>query len=83
MPATTLRSGTEAICLLTPAYDICPQSRTGGEANQAMLIMEEQKASQISLCLKASTLFLLNPQEATELIAGQIKTIKKFWPEIM
>jgi serine/threonine-protein kinase HipA len=66
---------------LTPAYDICPQSRTGGEANQAMLIMGEQKASQISLCLKASTLFLLHTEEATDLIAGQIKTIKKFWSE--
>jgi serine/threonine-protein kinase HipA len=64
---------------LTPAYDICPQSRTGGEANQAMLIIGEQKASQISLCLQASTLFLLNPEEAADLIARQIKTIKKFW----
>jgi serine/threonine-protein kinase HipA len=64
---------------LTPAYDICPQSRTGGEANQAMLIMGEQKASRISLCLQASTLFLLNPEQAADLIAGQIKTIKKFW----
>jgi serine/threonine-protein kinase HipA len=66
---------------LTPAYDICPQSRTGGEANQAMLIIGEQKASQISLCLQASTLFLLNPEEAADLIARQIKTIKKFWSE--
>jgi serine/threonine-protein kinase HipA len=64
---------------LTPAYDICPQSRTGGEANQAMLIMGEQKASRISLCLQASTLFLLNPEQAADLIAGQIKKIKKFW----
>jgi len=64
---------------LTPAYDICPQSRTGGEANQAMLIMGRQKASQISLCLQASTLFLLNPEQAAALIARQIKTIKKFW----
>jgi len=66
---------------LTPAYDICPQSRTGGEANQAMLIMGEQKASQISLCLKAATLFLLGHGEATNLIADQIKAIKKFWSE--
>jgi serine/threonine-protein kinase HipA len=64
---------------LTPAYDICPQSRTGGEANQAMLIIGEQKASQISLCLQASTLFLLNHEEAADFIARQIKTIKKFW----
>jgi serine/threonine-protein kinase HipA len=67
---------------LTPAYDICPQSRMGAEANQAMLIMGEQKASQISLCLKASALFLLNPEAAMELVAGQIKTIRKFWREI-
>jgi serine/threonine-protein kinase HipA len=67
---------------LTPAYDICPQSRTGGEANQAMLIMGEQKASQITLCLKASTLFLLNHGQAKKLIADQIKTIKKFWRDI-
>ena len=66
---------------LTPAYDICPQSRTGGKANQAMLIMGEQKASQISLCLKAATLFLLGPGGATNLIADQIKAIKKFWSE--
>ena len=64
---------------LTPAYDICPQSRTGGEANQAMLIIGDQKASRISLCLQASTLFLLNPEQAAALIARQIKTIKKFW----
>jgi len=64
---------------LTPAYDICPQARSGGEATQAMLIMGEQRTSQISLCLKAAPLFLLGVDEATELVAHQIKTIKKFW----
>ena len=29
---------------LTPAYDICPQNRTGGEATQAMLIMDKARA---------------------------------------
>jgi serine/threonine-protein kinase HipA len=66
---------------LTPAYDICPQSRTGGEANQAMLIMGEQKASQLSLCIKAAPLFLLSGEQAVGLIANQVKTIKKFWSE--
>jgi serine/threonine-protein kinase HipA len=67
---------------LTPAYDICPQGRSGGEATQAMLIMGEQRNSQVSLCLKAAPLFLLNLDEATELVGSQIKTIKKFWTEV-
>ena len=66
---------------LTPAYDICPQSRTGREANQAMLIMGEQKASQLSLCIKAAPLFLLSGEQAVGLIANQVKTIKNFWSE--
>jgi len=67
---------------LTPAYDVCPQSRSGGEATQAMVIMGEQRTSQISLCLKAAPLFLLNVDEAAELIGNQVKTIKKFWVEV-
>ena len=67
---------------LAPAYDICPQSRTGGEANQAMLIMGEQKASQLSLCIKAAPLFLLSGEQAVGLIANQVKTIKTFWSEV-
>jgi len=67
---------------LTPAYDICPQARSGGEASQAMLIMGEQRSSQISLCLRAAPLFLLDADEAAELVGNQIKTIKKFWTEV-
>ncbi len=67
---------------LTPAYDICPQSRAGGEASQAMLIMGDQRISQIALCLKAAPLFLLGVDEATEIIARQISVIKKFWMEV-
>jgi serine/threonine-protein kinase HipA len=67
---------------LTPAYDICPQQRSGGEAGQAMLIMGEQRTSQISLCLKAASLFLLGVDEATELIAGQISSIRKSWKQV-
>jgi serine/threonine-protein kinase HipA len=67
---------------LTPAYDICPQARSGGEASQAMLIMGDQRLSQISLCLKAAPLFLLGVDEAIEVAAHQIKAIKKFWTEV-
>jgi serine/threonine-protein kinase HipA len=67
---------------LTPAYDICPQSRTGGEATQAMLIMGQERASQIALCLKAAPLFLMNNAEAVLLATKQVKTIKQRWPAV-
>jgi serine/threonine-protein kinase HipA len=67
---------------MTPAYDICPQARAGGEASQAMLIMGEQRTSQIALCLKAAPLFLLDVNEATALVANQVKAIKRFWKEV-
>jgi serine/threonine-protein kinase HipA len=67
---------------LTPAYDICPQSRAGGEASQAMLIMGDERMSQIALCLKAAPLFLLGVDEAIEVTAHQIRAIKNFWKQI-
>jgi serine/threonine-protein kinase HipA len=67
---------------LTPAYDICPHARSGGEASQAMLIMGEQRTSQIALCLKAAPLFLLDVDEATALVANQVKAIKRYWTEV-
>lgn len=38
--------------------------------------------SQISLCLKAASAFLLDVNEATKLIASHVKTIKSFWPQL-
>ena len=67
---------------LTPAYDICPQNRTGGEASQAMLIMGQERASQMALCLKAAPLFLLNEEEAILIATAQIKTIKERWAQV-
>ena len=64
---------------LTPAYDICPQSRAGGEATQAMLILEQDRHSQVALCLKAAPSFLLNQAEAAAIAVQQIKTIKQRW----
>jgi serine/threonine-protein kinase HipA len=67
---------------LTPAYDICPQSRAGGEATQAMLILAQDRHSQIAVCLKAAPSFLLNDAEATAIAVQQIKTIKARWSAI-
>ena len=36
---------------LTPAYDICPQSRSGNAASQAMLIVGDNRTSTLATCL--------------------------------
>ena len=64
---------------LTPAYDICPQSRTGRTASQAMLISDNQNSSQITTCLKAAPHFLLQKAEAARIIEGQIRCIEENW----
>jgi len=64
---------------LTPAYDICPQSRTGGEASQAMRILGERNLSQLSLCLDAAPTFQLAREEAEAIIVGQVDAIVGKW----
>jgi len=67
---------------LTPAYDICPQGRTGREASQAMLIDGDRRFSQIAVCLDAAPSFLLSRDEATAIAAAQISTIKEQWQAV-
>ena len=64
---------------LTPAYDICPQSRTGGEATQAMLIAGDRRWSRISLCLDAAPLFLVSAADALAMATRQVATIRDLW----
>ena len=67
---------------LTPAYDICPQNRTGREANQAMMITGERRASRLVTCLDASPEFLLTRKAAMELIEAQVAGICASWMEV-
>lgn len=67
---------------LTPAYDICPQGRTGGEATQAMLILGNRRMSQLPLCLNAAPIFLLDDARARTIIAQQVAGIKAHWVEV-
>ncbi len=64
---------------LTPAYDICPQGRTGNEATQAMLISGDNRMSQLTVCLDAAQHFLLSREEARKIIEHQIEVIKANW----
>ena len=67
---------------LTPAYDICPQARTGNEASQAMLISGDNRMSQLKSCLEAAHHFLLSDDDARAICARLIDTIENHWSAI-
>lgn len=67
---------------LTPAYDICPQRRSGRESNQAMRITGERSASTLATCLAAAPRFLINAKAASELIETQIMGIYQYFGEV-
>ncbi|MCR8726686.1 type II toxin-antitoxin system HipA family toxin [Frigidibacter sp. ROC022] len=67
---------------LTPAYDICPQGRSGNEATQAMLIKGDNRMSTLATCLAAAPDYHLKEGEAAALIEAQIATIAANWDDI-
>jgi serine/threonine-protein kinase HipA len=67
---------------LTPAYDVCPQPRTGNEASQAMLILGGNRMSQLSVCLEAAPNFLLDTDRAKAIIKHQVKIIRDHWNRV-
>jgi serine/threonine-protein kinase HipA len=64
---------------LTPAYDICPQGRTGNAASQAMLIIGNRRESRLAVLLDAASLFRLSEAEALGLLRRQIAAIGAHW----
>lgn len=64
---------------LTPAYDICPQSRTGNEASQAMLIIGSNRRSTLATCLEAAPNFLLDKKTAAGIIQHMLATVRTEW----
>lgn len=67
---------------LTPAYDICPQNRTGGETTQAMIIADNNRFSQLSVCVEASHHFLLSKEQAHAIIEDQKSIIENAWSSV-
>jgi len=70
------------VLTLTPAYDLCPQARTGNEATQAMLICGDERHSRISACLAAAHHFLLSRREALTIAEGQVLALARHWAEV-
>ncbi|RKT43638.1 HipA domain-containing protein [Thiocapsa rosea] len=67
---------------LTPAYDICPQARTGGEASQAMLLIGQRRDSRLAACLGAAPVFGFTLDAARTLIDDQIAVIEREWESV-
>jgi len=60
---------------LSPAYDICPQNCTGGEASHGMKLFKNLNLSLLSLCMQAAPSFNIKAEKAEEIIRFQIVTI--------
>ena len=67
---------------LTPAYDICPQARTGNESTQAMKIIGNNGYSQLRTCLMAAHHFLLSEKEAIEIFNTFQENIRNHWDSV-
>lgn len=67
---------------LTPAYDICPQGRSGNEASHAMLISGNNNLSQLKTCLEAAHSFLISEQDARLIFEKQNEAIETNWDAV-
>jgi serine/threonine-protein kinase HipA len=61
---------------------VCPQLRTGNEAGQGMLIKDNNRSSQLALCLQSAPQFKLSDQQARAIILQQVNTIRAHWDGI-
>jgi serine/threonine-protein kinase HipA len=65
---------------LTPAYDICPQLRSGGEAAQAMAIRRDGfRMAQLAGCVAGAREYELTERQARDIIDEQVDTIREHW----
>src|ERR1700710_355819 len=68
---------------LTPAYDICPSPRAGGETAQAMAIgHDEYRFSQVAGCVARASTYLLSEADAREIVNHQIEVIETGWADV-
>jgi serine/threonine-protein kinase HipA len=67
---------------LTPAFDVTPQRRSGGETAQAMAIgADGWKMSQLAGCIDRAATYLLDREAARQIVESQIATIEAGWVE--
>ena len=67
---------------LTPAYDICPQPRAGGETAQAMAIGRDgERLSRLDVCIDAAHVYLLEAREAHDIIERLVTVVHDQWDD--
>lgn len=67
---------------LTPAYDICPQLRSGTEARQAMdITVDGRRDSQFAICVGAAASYGLSAQDARDIVDSQVTVIRESWKD--
>jgi len=65
---------------LTPAYDLCPQLRSGESAAQAMAIGRDgRRTSRLAVCLDAAEVYHLSRAQAAEIAEHQVTVITEQW----
>lgn len=67
---------------LTPAYDICPQPRSGGEAAQAMAYGRGARAARVADLVDFAEVYHLDQEEAREIVGRQIQTVHERWDDV-
>ncbi len=68
---------------LTPAYDICPQPRVGGETAQLMAIGPDgYRMSQVAGCVARASTYLLSESDAREIVDHQLDAIETHWADV-
>lgn len=75
--------GRTEMLTLTPAYDICPQSRAGGETQQAMAYdaAGTERRSRLTTLVESSDLYQLTTDEAREVASEMVNAIERRWSE--
>ena len=69
--------------VLTPAYDICPQARSGQAAQQAMAYSEQGgRDARLEPLIDAAHLYLLDRNEAREIVDDQQAIIRGQFDEV-
>src|SRR5665811_693011 len=68
---------------LTPAYDLSPQPRSGGQAAQAMAISRApSRESRLSVCLDAAHEYGIGRDEARGIVENQVTIIDQDWDAV-
>lgn len=67
---------------LTPAYDLFPFPRAGGEARHAMKLNDDNRLSRIESCVSVAGDFGLDEDEALEMVEGFIRSVVVHFDEI-